>query len=321
MKVKAFFLILIAIGVATHVKASVTVEQIWQMFERGQVARAESLFTHFPAEEQNTPAYWILQARLAASRFQPEEAIDILEKALQQVGPHADLYFELGNALSLNVAKVSVFKKMGVAKKMKRSWRRAIRLNPKHTRAMLSLAQYYLLAPGFAGGDADSAVYFIQQLERLDPKLAYMGQAIQAQKDKDIPRARALLQKVIQMDSTYSPAYLSLAFTYRREEQSDSALAVLDKLLAIEPDNPFALNQKGQILLEKGKLLAARDLFYQALKSDPYLVAATFYLAQTYEKQESYRKAGELYRQIIDHYPKHPLTKQAKQRLKKLPLK
>ena len=321
MKQQPIFILTILLLWVGNSLADISVEEVWQLFERGEIARAESLFTSLSEAERQTPVYWILKARLAASRFQPEAAISILQKGLKEVGANADLYFELGNAYSLNVAKVSVFKKMGIAKKMKGSWRRAIRLNPNHGRAMLSLAQYYLLAPGFAGGDADSAAILLQQLARVNPKLSLMGRAIQAQKDKNVPLARQLLKQVIQMDSTYSPAYLSLAFTYRQEEMPDSALTVLDQLLSIEPQNPFALNQKGQILLNKGKILAARELFYLALKSDPYLVAAKFYLAQTYEKQESYKKAGEIYRDIITHYPKHPVTKQAKRRLKKLPSK
>ena len=294
-----------------------TVETVWQLFERGQVARAESLFTALQQHNPKTPVVVILQARLAESQFQPDQAIDVLEKGLETFGPNANLYFELGNAYSLKVATVSVFKKMGIAKKMKRMWRRAIRLNPQHGRAMLSLAQYYLLAPGFVGGDADSAEYYLTRLTSIEPKLAYMGRAVQQQKEKHFSKARIWLKKVLALDSTYAPAYLSLAFTYLQEEHKDSALAVLDQLLRIQPDNPFALNQKGRLLFEDGKLLAARDLFYRALKSDPYLVAAHFYLGRTYEEQESFVKAGEIYRYIMKTFPKHPLAKQAKQRLKK----
>ncbi len=310
--------IVFIVSIASFLRAEVpTVETVWQMFEHGQVAHAESLLTEMDNLKPRPLIYFIIKARIAESQFQPDKAIAVLNNALDEFGPEANLYFELGNAYSLKIATVSVFKKLGTAKKMKGMWRRALKLNPQHDRAMLSLAQYYLLAPGFAGGDTDSAEYFLNQLQSINPKFAFMGRAIQEQKEKRFPQARQWLRKVIQMDSTYSPAYLSLAFTYLQEEKKDSALVVLDQLLRIQPDNPFALNQKGRLLFDSGKLLAARDLFYRALQSDPYLVAAHFYLGRTYEEQESYVKAGEIYRYIMKTFPKHPLAKQAKRRLKK----
>ncbi|MEM6474587.1 MAG: M48 family metalloprotease [Pseudomonadota bacterium] len=52
---------------------------------------------------------------------------------------------------------------------------------------------------------------------------------------------------------TSIPARYARAFAYNKDAQIDKALSEADTLLAMEPDNPYFLEVKGQILLESGR--------------------------------------------------------------------
>ncbi len=52
---------------------------------------------------------------------------------------------------------------------------------------------------------------------------------------------------------TSVPARYARAYAYHKEARVDMALAEADALLALEPDNPYFLELKGQVLLESGR--------------------------------------------------------------------
>ncbi len=58
---------------------------------------------------------------------------------------------------------------------------------------------------------------------------------------------------------TSTAAHYARAYAYHKDAQLDRALAEVDALLAREPDNPYFLELKGQVLLESGRPLAALE--------------------------------------------------------------
>ncbi len=56
---------------------------------------------------------------------------------------------------------------------------------------------------------------------------------------------------------TSIPARYARAYAYHKDAQIDMALAEADALLAAEPDNPYFLELKGQVLLESGRPVEA----------------------------------------------------------------
>jgi predicted Zn-dependent protease len=80
---------------------------------------------------------------------------------------------------------------------------------------------------------------------------------------------------------TSVPARYARAYAYHKQSKMAEALAEADALLAAEPDDPYFLELKGQILLESGKPAEALDPLRQATRmtgNDP-LIASTFGLA------------------------------------------
>lgn len=73
---------------------------------------------------------------------------------------------------------------------------------------------------------------------------------------------------------TSIPARYARAYAYHRDAQMDLATAEAEALIAAEPDNPYFLELKGQILLESGHPLASLDPLRRAVEltnSDPLI--------------------------------------------------
>ncbi len=77
---------------------------------------------------------------------------------------------------------------------------------------------------------------------------------------------------------TDTPARYARAYAYHKDSQMDKALAETDALIASDPDDPYFLELKGQVLLESGKPVDALDPLRRAVDmtgNDP-LIAGTF---------------------------------------------
>jgi predicted Zn-dependent protease len=77
---------------------------------------------------------------------------------------------------------------------------------------------------------------------------------------------------------TSIPARYARAYAYHKEARVDLALAETEALLAAEPDNPYFLELKGQVLLESGRPLEALDPLRRAteLTRNHPLIAGVF---------------------------------------------
>jgi len=77
---------------------------------------------------------------------------------------------------------------------------------------------------------------------------------------------------------TTAPARYARAYAYHKDARIDQALAECDALVASDPDNPYFLELKGQIMLESGKPVEALVPLRQAvqLTGNEPLIAGTF---------------------------------------------
>ena len=106
----------------------------------------------------------------------------------------------------------------------------------------------------------------------------YTGQPLPAEVEEGFRRMQAkllgfleprrALQRYPEDDDSVAGRY-GRAIALYRQGQLEVALAAMDELIAEEPDNPFFLELKGQMLLEHGRLAEARPYYEQALQLYP----------------------------------------------------
>lgn len=82
---------------------------------------------------------------------------------------------------------------------------------------------------------------------------------VRAVKAGDYPRALNHLQKVVQTDPRNADAWNYIGFSHRKLRQFDQSLAAYQKALAIDPDHRGANEYLGELYLQMGDLVKARE--------------------------------------------------------------
>jgi predicted Zn-dependent protease len=104
------------------------------------------------------------------------------------------------------------------------------------------------------------------------------------------------------LTDTSIPARYARAYAYHKDARVDMALAEADALLAAEPDNPYFLELKGQVLLESGRPLEALEPLRRATeltRAHPLIAGIFGHALIATENQANYPEAERVLRAAV----------------------
>jgi tetratricopeptide (TPR) repeat protein len=107
--------------------------------------------------------------RQALAEGRTIEAIELLERAIEQDGTRAELHLWRGLAYARQAEQASAFKRAWFAGIARGAFTRTLELAPDNLAAHRALMEFYLEAPAVAGGSLERAVEQAEQIVRLDP--------------------------------------------------------------------------------------------------------------------------------------------------------
>ncbi|MBL4789384.1 MAG: tetratricopeptide repeat protein [Kordiimonadaceae bacterium] len=143
----------------------------------------------------------------------PKEALEYLEKAIEENAAHAEAQYWWGAANGQTAQNASIFSALGYAKKSKKAFEKAVELNPDYLEARGALMQYLLQAPGIAGGDKDEALVQANEIYARDK----------------------------------SKGLVNLIAAHQAREEPAEAMAKADALVELDPNNYIGYTVRGQI--------------------------------------------------------------------------
>jgi len=125
---------------------------------------------------------------------------------------------------------------------------------------------------------------------------------------KQYKPARDKLEKAIEQNPDYLPAYTTMAYLYALLGQTEKAEEKYQEALELKPDDSGLSNSYGAFLCKQGKYEEAQKMLKVAY-TDPFYEA--LYLAESnagscYVKQNEYKKAETLLRKSLRTDPKLP---------------
>ncbi|MEW6133906.1 MAG: tetratricopeptide repeat protein [Pseudomonadota bacterium] len=127
--------------------------------------------------------------------------------------------------------------------------------------------------------------------------------AMAAEKLGRLDVLEADLRKVIKLRPDYAHAYNALGYTLaERTDRLNEAGELLDKALALAPDDPFILDSMGWLYYRKGNLDKAREFLERAwqMRRDPEIAA---HLGEVLWMKGSRGEARELWRDALQNDP------------------
>lgn len=269
----------------------------------------------------NNEDEYIQLCKTSLEQDKPEEAVEYAKKAIELDDSCSQYYYWLGQAYGLKAQKASIFGKMSNAKKCKEAWLKAVELDPENLNARFGLFNYYLQAPGIAGGGKDKAMKEAEEIIKVDPVGGHKALAQVYASEKEFSKAEQEYILATEVNPEDTGPYFNLAAFYQKQEKFDKAEDTFQKILHQEPDNTDALYQLGKTKLLSGKNLdKGISWFEKYLKKEPVENKANrsyahWRLGMIYEKLDNKEQAKAEYQKALEL---HPENKEAKEALEKI---
>jgi tetratricopeptide (TPR) repeat protein len=258
-----------------------------KLFQAGKYPEARTALAMIAATEPvNAEAIFYL-GWTAFRQNENEEAMKLLEQATA-LDATKSLYFHvLGDTYSIAVQRASIFSKLGWARKCLAAYDRGVALDPDNLDVRRARCEFYRNAPAIAGGGMDKAYAEAGEIRKRDP---LRGAQI-------------------------------LGDLYVSEKKYPEAFALLDDVIAKNPDNKTLLYQVGRLAAISGQQLdrgeaALRDyLQYTPTANDPALYNAHWRLGALFERKGNKAAARAEYEAALKLSPDY---RPAQDALKKL---
>ena len=172
--------------------------------------------------------------------------------------PQAICSYALGRVYGQQAMTASVFKMPGLASKTKEQFVKAVELDPTLFEARSGLTQFYLMAPGFAGGSATKAKELAADVQPRQPEQAKLLRALLALNDKDWPGAERELSSVKAGDDRTIARELRgnwtrLGFEVMEQKNLPKARSIFENLQRDYPAHAAGPYGLGRVLLEMGQ--------------------------------------------------------------------
>lgn len=153
------------------------------------------------------PAY-ITLAYIKYTQLNFKEAIKLSEKVLRQgrdkvdIRNYARAYLIIGGSRGMLARRGGPLAKVFNGVQALPNLKKAEALQPNSAAVLYGLGSFYFLAPPLAGGDRNKAKDYLQRAIKADPLLAdaYVRLAQVHKNNRDVPKARELLKKALEID-------------------------------------------------------------------------------------------------------------------------
>ncbi|MCU0645559.1 MAG: tetratricopeptide repeat protein, partial [bacterium] len=146
-----------------------------QLFEAKKFSEAKQFFASYAKNNSKDPVAAYYQGRLFLRDGNYDQAIDWLEQATKLDETNSDYHFWLGRAYGVKAQRAGMLKKASAAKNIKKSFERAVELNPANLDARMGLLQFYVFAPGIMGGSKDKARDQAKEISKQNAHQGYLA--------------------------------------------------------------------------------------------------------------------------------------------------
>lgn len=172
--------------------------------------------------------------------------------------PQAVCSYALGRVYGQQAMTASVFKMPGLASKTKEHFVKAVEQDPLLFEARSALTQFYLIAPGFAGGSAAKARELATEAQVRQPEQAKVLRAMVAMNDKDWAGAeRELASAKFGDDRTLARElrgqWTRLGFEFMEQKGLPKARSIFETLQRDHPTHAAGPYGLGRVLVEQGQ--------------------------------------------------------------------
>ncbi|HSA57791.1 MAG TPA: tetratricopeptide repeat protein [Gemmatimonadaceae bacterium] len=213
------------------------------------------------------------------------------EKAARGDATNPVYRFWLGRVYGEQAAGASPLRLPGLAKRIRDNFERAVAMDPDYLDAREGLVEFYLRAPGIAGGSVQKAK---QQAGEVAHRSAYRGARISAsiaRRTKDTASAVRIYEQLAEQFPDSVVSHVDLIALHVAQRQWPAAWRAVERFEAAFPGRPLARYQVGRVASESGERLEQGQQALQTYlalpprPNEPTHAAAQWRLGMIREKQ------------------------------------
>jgi tetratricopeptide (TPR) repeat protein len=208
------------------------------------------------AEAQN------LLCRVLLSEERPDDALQPCERAASLAPDNAHYQLWLAHANGSKAEHASPLTALSIARRARDHFEAAARLAPNDWGILSDLGEFYVEAPGIAGGGIEKARRLLPRLMQLNTSRGHWLAAKLAEENKDYVTAESEYKQAIATGSNVPEGWVNLASFYRRRGRLDEADDCVHKAEQADSDHDSVLVDAATVLrmMNREDVLAIRML-------------------------------------------------------------
>jgi len=206
------------------------------LIEAGHWKQARTLVEARIRANPRDAAACFLASQVRAAFGDRNSPLDLAEKAVALDGGGARYHRQLAEALGVAAQRSGIFQQLMLARRFKKEIDAALALDPRDLQALRDLMEFYVLAPGIAGGDQAKARETAARIAAVDPAEGYSAQARLAEANGERGRIEGLLRSAVEANPRNYKQRIALSEFYWSAEHRDCAKAVEHASQAIRID-------------------------------------------------------------------------------------
>jgi tetratricopeptide (TPR) repeat protein len=326
-KVRAGLAMLLLAGTAmaeTRMLQNAELEAGKLAFERSEYSKAVQILQTAAAKE---PRNGEIQLMLAKSYYELEQrdaAVNSAERAVA-IDPENSVYHEwLGRAYGEKADHAGLFSAMGLAKKTRKEFEKAVQLDERNFSAMQELIEFDCAAPGMVGGGLEKAKPEITRLAEMDAAEGHYAEGNCRRQKKEFEAADAEFTKALESHPKSTDVIFDIGDYAVRRNQPERLEAVATAGERVKQDDPrWKFYRAVGLILENAKAEQAEKLLRDYLNVAPTRTAfprpamAHVWLGKLYESQAKTQEAENEFETALKLDPKNKLAQEALKKLKK----
>jgi tetratricopeptide (TPR) repeat protein len=294
-----------------------------QLLKDKKFAEIEKLANErITANAKDDVALWHLVNAVSNDPAKRDAAIPKAESCIKALPDSAKCHHALGRLYGAAAMSSGLVNGIKYASRIKEEFIKAVELDPKSFEARQDLNQFYLQAPGVAGGSVRKAIEGSEAHAKINTA---QGQLLRANihiYKNEFEQAERLLASIKRdgdevVSNALPQAWVSLGFAMINDKQFQKAQEVFERQLAVDADNAMLHFGLGRAQLENKLVDAAIASLERALKIDRKL-NAHYRLGIAYQTKGDKPKAIAAFQQFLTYVTAGKAADDAKQRLETL---
>jgi tetratricopeptide (TPR) repeat protein len=271
-KILMMFILILTTQIYTQSDNIKELENGINLFDQKKYDAAKEIFETIVDDNDDIAEAHYYLAKCLFNLGDLDEAIEHGEKAVELNDKNADYHFDLGRMYAEDARDASFFRAPFIAGDIKEQFERTVELDPDHLQGRMGLAQFYIQAPGIAGGDIDKA---LEQAEIIVTMDEMQGRFLLSQiyiEKEDLNKAEAelkILEAKFGEDPEFYYFYNNYGYFLLNQGKVDEAIDKFKKQVSLSPEEANPYDSLGEAYRIKGMLAESLKKYQKAYSISP----------------------------------------------------